>query len=440
MCSSDLEIKDELDKLAVEITDYLDILRSRARVQSIVKDELTAVRNEFATPRRTVIVEQEGEMDDEDLIQREDMVVTVSHLGYVKRVPLSTYRAQKRGGKGRAGMQTRDEDFVSRLFVANTHTPVLFFTSLGRVYKEKVWRLPAAAPQARGRPLINILPIAQDERMTTIMPLPEDESSWANLDVMFATTKGTVRRNKLSDFVDVRRSGIIAMKLEEGEAILDVQICTEKDDVLLTTAAGQCIRFAVPEVRVFTGRTSMGVRGINLAESDKVISLSILGHVDVESEERAAYLKRANAVRRGQGGDEPEAAVDAEDAAAGAIELGEQRYVELSAAEQFVLTVSENGFGKRTSSYEYRTTGRGGKGITAMAVTGKTGRLAASFPVEESDQIMLVTDGGQLIRCPVNGIRIAGRSTQGVIVFDTAEGEKVVSVERIGEEGGDGEG
>ena len=434
------EIKDELDKLAAEITDYLDILRSRARVQSIVKDELTAVKTEFATPRRTVIVEQEGEMDDEDLIQREDMVVTVSHLGYVKRVPLSTYRAQKRGGKGRAGMQTRDEDFVSRLFVANTHTPVLFFTSLGRVYKEKVWRLPAAAPQARGRPLINILPIAQDERMTTIMPLPEDESSWANLDVMFATTKGTVRRNKLSDFVDVRRSGIIAMKLEEGEAILDVQICTEKDDVLLTTAAGQCIRFAVPEVRVFTGRTSMGVRGINLAESDKVISLSILGHVDVESEERAAYLKRANAVRRGQGGDEPEAAVDAEDAAAGAIELGEQRYVELSAAEQFVLTVSENGFGKRTSSYEYRTTGRGGKGITAMAVTGKTGRLAASFPVEESDQIMLVTDGGQLIRCPVNGIRIAGRSTQGVIVFDTAEGEKVVSVERIGEEGGDGEG
>ncbi len=435
------EIKDELDKLAAEITDYLDILRSRARVQAIVKDELIAVKTEFATPRRTVIVEQEGEMDDEDLIQREDMVVTVSHLGYVKRVPLSTYRAQRRGGKGRAGMQTRDEDFVSRLFVANTHTPVLYFTSLGRVYKEKVWRLPAAAPQARGKPLINILPIAQDERMTTIMPLPEDESSWANLDVMFATTKGSVRRNKLSDFVDVRRSGIIAMKLDDGEAILDVQICTEKDDVVLTTAAGQCIRFAVPEVRVFTGRTSMGVRGINLAEGDKVISLSILKHTHVESEERAAYLKRANAVRRGQNGDEPEgAAVDAEDTAAGAIELGEQRYVELSAAEQFVLTLSENGFGKRTSSYEYRTTGRGGKGITAMSVTGKTGQLAASFPVEESDQIMLVTDGGQLIRCPVNGIRIAGRSTQGVIVFDTAEGEKVVSVERIGEEGGDGEG
>ena len=429
------EIKDELDKLAAEITDYLDILRSRARIQTIVKDELKAVRNEFATPRRTVILDQEGEMEDEDLIAREDMVVTVSHVGYVKRVPLSTYRAQKRGGKGRAGMQTRDEDFVNRLFVANTHTPVLFFTSLGRVYKEKVWRLPAAAPQARGKPLINILPIAQGELMTSILPLPEDESTWGELDVMFATTKGTVRRNKLSDFVDVRRSGIIAMKLDEGEAILDVQICTEKDDVLLTTAAGQCIRFAVPEVRVFQGRTSMGVRGINLAEGDKVISLSILRHVDVESEERAAYLKRAAAVRRNNGDELEEVAADADDAAAGAIELGEKRYVDLSAAEQFVLTVSENGFGKRSSSYEYRTTGRGGKGIVAMSVTEKNGRLVASFPIEESDQIMLVTDGGQLIRCPVDGIRIAGRSTQGVIVFDTAEGERVVSVERLSEEG-----
>ncbi len=437
------EIQEELDKLAAEIADYLDILRSRARIQTIVKDELSAVRSEFATPRRTVILDQDGEMEDEDLIAREDMVVTVSHVGYVKRVPLSTYRAQKRGGKGRSGMQTRDEDFVSRLFVANTHTPVLFFTSRGRVYKEKVWRLPAAAPQARGKPLINILPIEQGERMTTIMPLPEDEKTWAELDVMFATTRGTVRRNKLSDFVDVRRSGIIAMKLEEGESILDVQICTERDDVLLTTAAGQCIRFAVPEVRVFTGRTSMGVRGINLGKDDRVISLSILRHVDVEGEERAAYLKRAGAVRRGQNGEEPEAvagdAEEAQETASGAIELGEKRYVELSAAEQFVLTVSELGYGKRTSSYEVRTTGRGGKGITAMAVTAKTGRLAASFPVEESDQIMLVTDGGQLIRTPVSGIRIAGRSTQGVIVFDTAEGERVVSVERLSEESGEDE-
>src|SRR5579872_2965072 len=361
------EIKEELDKLAAEIRDYLDILRSRARIQTIVKDELKAVKDEFATPRRTIIVDQEGEMEDEDLIQREDMVVTFSHLGYAKRVPLSTYRAQKRGGKGRAGMQTREEDFVARLFVANTHTPVLFFSSRGQVYKEKVWRLPLAAPQARGKALINILPLAQDERITTIMPLPEDESSWADLDVMFATTRGTVRRNKLSDFVDVRRSGIIAMKLDEGEAIVDVQICTERDDVLLTSANGQCIRFPVADVRVFQGRTSMGVRGIALAEKDKLISLSILRHVDATAEERAAYLKRAIAVRRGSNGngDSEEVAIDAEEAT-GAIELGERRYVDMSAAEQFVLTVSERGFGKRSSSYEYRTTGRGGKGIVAM--------------------------------------------------------------------------
>jgi DNA gyrase subunit A len=430
------EISEELDKLAVEISDYLDILRSRARVQAIVKTELAEVKSKFATPRKTVIVEQENEVEDEDLIQREDMVVTVSHAGYVKRVPLSTYRAQRRGGKGRAGMQTRDEDFVSRLFVASTHTPVLFFSSRGQVYKEKVWRLPMAAPNARGKALINILPLEQGERITTIMPLPEDESSWANLDVMFATTGGTVRRNKLSDFVDVRRSGIIAMKLGEGEAIVDVQICTENDDVLLTAAGGQCIRFPVTDVRVFTGRTSMGVRGIALSGGDKLISLTILRHMDVDAEERAAYLRRANAVRRG--GAEEEAAIDSEEAS-GAIELGEQRYVEMSASEQFVLTISGNGYGKRSSSYEYRTTGRGGKGIVAMSVNDRNGKLVASFPVEDSDQIMLVTDKGQLIRCPVEGIRIAGRSTQGVIVFDTAEDEHVVSVEHIGDDGENGE-
>ena len=437
------EIKAELDKLADEIADYLAILRSRARIQTIVKDELIAVKTEFATPRRTVIVDQEGEMEDEDLIQREDMVVTVSHAGYVKRVPLSTYRAQKRGGKGRAGMQTREEDFVTRLFVASTHTPVLFFSSRGQVYKEKVWRLPQAAPQARGKALINILPLQQGEAITTIMPIPEDAATWDKLDVMFATTRGTVRRNKLSDFADVRRSGIIAMKLDEGDAIVDVQICKEDDDVLLTSAAGQCIRFAVDDVRVFQGRTSMGVRGIALGNDkeglgDKLISLSILRHVEASAEERAAYLKRANAVRRGSNGEAEENSGngDAEEAE-GAIELGQIRYVELSAAEQFVLTISEKGFGKRTSSYEYRTTGRGGKGIVAMAITEKNGRLVASFPIEESDQIMLVTDGGQLIRCPVDGIRIAGRSTQGVIVFSTAEGEKVASVERLTEDGGE---
>ncbi len=428
------EIKVELDKLADEIADYLDILRSRARIQTIVKDELAAIKNEFATPRRTVIIDQEGEMEDEDLIQREDMVVTVSHAGYVKRVPLSTYRAQKRGGKGRAGMQTREEDFVTRLFVASTHTPVLFFSSRGQVYKEKVWRLPLAAPQARGKALINILPLEQGESITTIMPLPEDEKTWDKLDVMFATTRGTVRRNKLSDFADVRRSGIIAMKLEEGDGIVDVQICTESDDVLLTSTAGQCIRFPVTDVRVFQGRTSVGVRGINLAEGDRLISLSILRHVEASADERMAYLKRANAVRRGTNGETEEAGTDLEEAE-GAIELGQERYAEFSAKEQFVLTISEKGFGKRTSSYEYRTTGRGGKGIVAMAITEKNGRLVASFPIEDNDQIMLVTDGGQLIRCPVDGIRIAGRSTQGVIVFSTAEGEKVASVERLTDEG-----
>jgi DNA gyrase subunit A len=431
------EIGEELAKLAAEIKDYLDILRSRARVQAIVKAEFAEVKTKFAAPRKTEIVEQEGEVEDEDLIQREDMVVTVSHAGYVKRVPLSAYRAQRRGGKGRAGMQTRDEDFVSRLFVASTHTPVLFFSSRGQVYKEKVWRLPMAAPNARGKALINILPLEQGERITTIMPLPEDESSWANLDVMFATTGGNVRRNKLSDFVDVRRSGIIAMKLEEGEAIVDVQICTEHDDVLLTAAGGQCIRFAVTDVRVFTGRTSMGVRGISLAEGDRLISLAILRHVEATSDERSAYLKMRRAVAGEAAAEEP-ADAEAEETS-GAIQLSQERYAFMSAQEQVVLTVSVNGYGKRTSSYEYRTTGRGGKGIVAMSVNNRNGKLVASFPVEESDQIMLVTDKGQLIRCPVEGIRIAGRSTQGVIVFDTAEDEHVVSVEHIGDDGENGE-
>jgi DNA gyrase subunit A len=433
------EISEELDKLAAEISDYLDILSSRARVQTIVKTELAEVKSEFATPRKTVIIEQEGEVEDEDLIQREEMVVTVSHAGYVKRVPLSAYRAQRRGGKGRAGMQTRDEDFVSRLFVASTHTPVLFFSSRGQVYKEKVWRLPMAAPNARGKAMINILPLEQGERITTIMPLPEDESSWGNLDVMFATTGGTVRRNKLSDFVDVRRSGIIAMKLDEDEAIVDVQICTEHDDVLLTAAGGQCIRFPVTDVRVFSGRTSMGVRGIALAKGDRLISLAILRHVEATSDERSAYLKMRRAVA-GEGAAEETAVEGDTEETSNAIQLSSERYVEMSAQEQVVLTVSVNGYGKRTSSFEYRTTGRGGKGIVAMSVNNRNGKLVASFPVEESDQIMLVTDKGQLIRCPVEDIRIAGRSTQGVIVFDTADDEHVVSVEHIGEETENGNG
>ncbi len=298
------EIADALNKLAVEIADYLDILGSRVRLMGIIRDELTAIRAAFADPRRTEILDSEADMEDEDLIQREDMVVLVSHGGYIKRVPLSTYRAQRRGGKGRSGMATREEDFVARLFVASTHQPVLYFSSKGQVYKEKVWRLPLSAPQSRGKALVNLLPIEPGERITTIMPLPEDEASWESLDVMFATTRGTVRRNKLSDFAQVNRAGKIAMKLDEGESIVDVQICSEKDDVLLTTAKGQCIRFAVDDVRVFKGRNSMGVRGVSLADGDSVISLAILRPFDATSEERVAYLKMRRAMA-GETGEEP---------------------------------------------------------------------------------------------------------------------------------------
>jgi len=425
------EIGGELDGLGKEISDYLDILRSRDRIRKIVKDELASIKKEFGTPRRTEISEGgAADVDEEDLIQPEEMVVTVSHAGYVKRVPLSSYRAQKRGGKGRAGMQTREEDFVTRLFVASTHDEVLFFSSMGKAYSLKVWRLPLAAPQARGKAIVNLLPLKAEERITSIITLPKAAAEREKLNIMFATTGGTVRRNALADFVDVRPSGIIAMKLEKGDAIADVDLCTAKDDVLLSTAEGQCIRFSVGDVRVFTGRNSVGVRGIRLEKNDTVISMAIIRHMDATSEERAAYLKLANAVRRG---DEPEKEADDEEKVK-AIELSQKRYAEMGAAEEFILTLTERGYGKRTSSYEYRITGRGGKGIVAMKISKKTGRVAASFPVEETDQIMLVTDGGQMIRCPVNGIRIAGRSTQGVIVFSTAEDEKVVSVERISEE------
>ena len=426
------EVAEELEKLAKEISDYLEILRSRARVLTIIKDELTAIKAEFATPRRTEIVDNEGEVEDEDLIQREDMVVTVSHTGYVKRVPLSAYRAQRRGGKGRAGMQTREEDFVIKLFIANTHTPILFFSSAGMVYRMKVWRLPVGNPQARGKALINLLPLAQDERITTVMPMPEDESSWGSLQLMFATRTGNVRRNELSDFESINRNGKIAMKLDPGDQIAGVDICTIADDVLLTTARGQCIRFPVDDVRIFKGRDSTGVRGIRIEAGDHVISMALLRHVEASADERIAYLKMARAVA----GDEVEENGNGngeEEAVQGAM-LSQERYAEMGAAEQTILTVSSNGYGKRTSSFEYRITSRGGKGITAMAVNDRNGPLVASFPVENEDQIMLVTDGGQLIRCPVNDIRKAGRSTQGVIVLDTADDEHVVSVERISEE------
>ena len=423
------EISAELEKLAVEIKDYLEILGSRARVRAIIKDELVSVKADFATPRRTEIIENEGEVEDEDLIQREDMVVTVSHTGYVKRVPLSAYRAQRRGGKGRAGVQVRDEDFVTKLFVANTHTPILFFSSLGMVYRLKTWRLPVGNPQARGKAMINLLPLLQGERITTIMPMPEDPATWAQMHIMFATRSGDVRRNELTEFENINKAGKIAMKLEAGDMIAGVDICTDADDIMLTTALGQCIRFSVDDVRVFQSRGSTGVRGIKLADDDHVISMSVLRHVEATSEERAAFIKMSRAVA----GEETEAGPTDEEVFAEAT-LSQERYAQMGAAEQVILTVSSNGYGKRTSSFEYRITNRGGKGITAMAVNERNGHLVASFPVENSDEIMLVTDGGQLIRCPVEGIRKAGRSTQGVIVIDTAADEHVVSVERISEE------
>jgi DNA gyrase subunit A len=427
------EIGDELNALGGDIEEFLAILRSRERVQQIVRDELNAIKDEFSTARLTTIDDAAGDFEDEDLIAREDMVVTVTHAGWIKRVPLDTYRAQKRGGKGRSGMSTREEDWVTRLFVANTHTPVLFFSSAGQVYKLKVWRLPIAEPQGRGRALINMLPLDEGERITSIMPLPEDEADWRKLDIMFATVRGNVRRNSLADFVDINKNGKIAMKLSDGDHLVDVATCSANDDVLLTTAQGQAIRFRVDDVRVFKGRDSDGVRGIALADGDHVISMAIIHHFEAESAERAAYLKMSRAVR-GEGESEETAADDLEDVAAG--ELNQERYAAMSAAEQFILTISENGYGKRTSSHEYRITNRGGKGIVAMAVNHRNGALVASFPVAEEDQIMLITDGGQTIRLPVGGdkpIRIVGRSSQGVTVLNTADDEKVVSVERISE-------
>ena len=432
------EIADELNRIGVEISDYLEILSSRARIQQIVKDELAAVRDEFATPRRTEIAEGGADMEDEDLIQRADMVVTVSHDGYIKRVPLSLYRSQRRGGKGKTGMATKDEDFVTRLFVASTHTPILFFSSRGIVYKEKVWRLPVGTPQSRGKFLRNMLPLEEGERITSIMPLPEDEASWSELDVMFATTRGTVRRNKLSDFTQVNRNGKIAMKLDEGDEILGVWTCTESEDVLLTANSGQCIRFPVSDVRVFAGRNSVGVRGISLGEHDRVISMAILRHVEASPAERAAYLKQAAAERRATNGDDEEIALTNEDVGEETT-LPTERYEELKGQEQLVLTVSELGYGKRSSSYDFRLTGRGGKGIRATDVSKRDeiGELVAAFPVDRDDEIMLVSDGGQVIRVPVEGIRLASRATKGVTIFNTAVGEKVVSVERISEPQGD---
>lgn len=420
------KIANDLKEVVENIKDYLDILGNRERVLKIMSDELTEIKEKFATPRKTAIQEQEFETDIEDLIQREDMVVTVSHASYVKRVPLSTYRAQKRGGKGRTGMSTKDEDFVSDIFIASTHTPMLFFSTLGRVYKLKVYKLPLGNPQAKGKALVNLLPLEQGETITATLHLPEDESTWDKLNVMFATSAGTVRRNQLSDFSNVRPSGIIAMKLEEDDHLIEVKTCTDKDDVLLASRMGKTIRFAVEDVRVFTGRTSVGVRGVKLADKDEVMSMSILHHVEATAEERVAYIRQANAARRAE--DEEEIASSDDEEKTSNVTLTPERIAELGGQEEFLLTVSERGYGKRTSAYEYRITNRGGSGIWNMEMSERNGKIVATFPIKADHDIMLVSDGGQIIRMPVKDIRIAGRKTQGVTVFRVDETEKVVSV------------
>jgi DNA gyrase subunit A len=429
------EIFDEARTLADAIRGYLEILSSRDRIMGIVREELVTVREAFAIPRRTQIVEGDADVEDEDLIAREEMVITVTHGGYVKRTPLATYRTQHRGGKGRAGMATKEEDAVTRVFSASTHAPVLFFSSGGKVYKLKVWRLPLGLPTARGKAFINLLPIEPGETITSILPLPEDEASWDRLDVMFATRSGGVRRNKLSDFVQINRNGKIAMKLDEGDSIVGVGLCTPANDVLLTTALARCIRFPVDEVRVFAGRDSTGVRGVRLAEGDQVISMAILHGVDASPAERVAYMKHAAAMRAAANAEDGEESVvapeDEDDASDDQVTLSVERIAALGGAEEFVLTVSTEGYGKRTSAYDYRRTGRGGQGLIAHDLTKRGGRLVASFPVDQSDEILLVTDAGQLIRCPVAQIRIAGRNTSGVTIFRTAEDEHVVSVERL---------
>ncbi|MEM6651569.1 MAG: DNA gyrase subunit A [Pseudomonadota bacterium] len=441
------EIGSEAKGLAEKIADYLDILRSRPRVLDIIRGELNEVKDKFAVPRRSEFTFGGADMDDEDLIEREDMVVTVTHGGYVKRTPLSTYRTQHRGGKGRSGISMKDEDFVTRVFMANTHTEILFFSSEGMVYKEKVWRLPIGGPQSRGKALVNIFPLSKDERIESVMPLPDDEDSRNQLDVMFATRSGTVRRNKLSDFIRVNRNGKIAMKLDDGDGIVRVRICSEDQDVMLTTALGQCIRFRVSDVRVFAGRNSTGVRGIRLADDDRVIAMGVLRHIDVTSAEARAYLKHATAMRRAANGEEEElvdaiAEDDGEDGDEEAA-LSAERIAELGAAEQFILTISDDGMGKRASAYDYRVTGRGGKGLVAHNIWGsnkKTGpikQIASSFTIEDDDEVMLVTDAGQLIRTPVDQIRIAGRATSGVWVLRTKDDERVVSVARLADNGED---
>jgi DNA gyrase subunit A len=416
------EIGNELKALAASIEELLSILRDRVKLYAVMRAEFDAVQA-FATPRRTQVIANADDIDDEDLIEREDMVVTVTMGGYIKRTPLDAFRAQKRGGKGRSGMATKEEDAVTRLFVTSTHTPVLFFSSLGRVYRQKVWRLPEGAPQARGRPLVNLLPLAAGETITTVLPLPEDEADWGKLHIMFATAHGTVRRNSMDAFTNVPTAGKIAMRFgtgEEGDAtdrLIGVALLTEEDDVLLATKCGKAIRFSATDVREFQSRTATGVRGISLADGDEVISLSILKGFPATTEERDAYLRAA-----------PWKENENETT------LSSDRMAEFAAAEEFILTVTSNGFGKRTSAYEYRRTNRGGQGITNIDATLRNGAVVASFPAHNGEQLMLVTDQAKLIRTTVGDIRIIGRNSQGVRIFDVGEGEHVVSAAKISDE------
>ncbi len=433
------EVTDELQDLAAKIRDYLDILRSRERIMAIISDELTEVKDAYAVPRRTEIVDWSGDMDDEDLIEREDMVVTITASGWAKRTPLADFRAQKRGGKGLSGMQTKDEDAITTLFVANTHTQLLFFTDDGMAYKLKTWQLPQGGRTAKGKPLVNILPIPTGVSIAAIMPVDRDEKDWDDLQIIFATSKGSVRRNRLSDFTNVMRNGKIAMKFEgddEGTRLINARICDENDDVMLVTTSGRAIRFPVTDVRVFNSRASTGVRGIKLVnDGDEVVSMSVIRHFDAEPWERTAFLKRYRAELGGDPGDD-----DGADTENGEVEdgvLSDERYQEMLTAKEMILTITSGGVGKLTSSHDYPVRGRGGQGVTAMEKTMRGGPLVASFRVDLDDQIMLATSKGQSIRCPVNGISFRSRSAGGVKVFNTGKGEEVVSVARIAEQSED---
>ncbi|MDP3371718.1 MAG: DNA gyrase subunit A [Candidatus Paracaedibacteraceae bacterium] len=433
------KIQADLEGVTALIQELVSILGSRPRVLEIMNEELRAVQNEYSTPRRTDIEESDSNIDMEDLIQKEDMVVTVSLEGYIKRVPLSTYRAQRRGGRGRSGMTMKDEDIISDVFVANTHSQVYFFSSLGQVYRMKVYRLPLASPQSKGRAIVNLLPLAQDEKITTILVLPDDVNQETHF-LMFATSRGNVRRNALGDFHHISPNGKKAIRMDEGESLVAVSLCSEEDDVMLSTSHGICNRFNVTDIRIFVGRDSNGVRGIRLSEGDYVIAMTILMSASAQNtEERDAYLKAATRLRQADNVEEGDATPITADADETTIQLDPERVQELAEREQFILAISENGYGKRTSAYEYRTTNRGSSGFDAMNVTTKTGGLVATFPVDENDQIMLVTDRGRLIRCAVTDIRMTGRRAQGVIIFRVDSDEKVVAVSRIGSVEGDEE-